>query len=95
MKIAWIAYFTSKTNHPPLAGRHPFFMFTQIQPSHLKTAWISSPMRLLRCNSNLAEVIPSQNYSTTCKKSPASMIFRSNTVLPSQPRGKLGPEELS
>ena len=41
------------------------------------------------------QTIPSQNYSTTCEKSPASMIFRSNTVLPSQPRGKLGPEELS
>ena len=40
MKIAWIAYFTSKTNQPPLAGRHPFLTSIQIQSSHLKTAWI-------------------------------------------------------
>ena len=95
MKIAWITYFTSKTNQPPLAGRHPFLTFTQIQSSHLKTACISSPMRWLRCNSNLAEAIPSQNYSTTYEKSPALMTSRFNTVLPSKPRGKLAPVELS
>ena len=65
MKIAWIAYFTSNTKQPPLAGRHPFLMFTQIQSSHLKTAWISSPMRWLRSNSSPAKVIHSQNYSMT------------------------------
>ena len=95
MKIAWIAYFTSKTNQPPLAGRHPFFTFTQIQSSHLKTAWISSPMRWLRCNSNLAKVIPTQNYTKTCDKSPALMISHFNTAHPSKPRGKLAPVELS
>ena len=89
MKIAWITYFTSKSNQPLLAGRHPFLTFTQIQSSHLKTTWISSPMRWLRRNSNLAEVIPSQNYSTTCEKSPALTISRFNMALPSKSRGKL------
>ena len=95
MKITWIAYFTSKTNQSPLAGRHLFLTFTQIQSSHLKTAWISSPMRWLRCNSNFDEVIPSQNYSTTYEKLPALMISRFNTALPSKLRGKLAPAELS
>jgi len=54
-------------NHSVTAS-HPFSTYTQIQSSHLKTAWISSPMRWLRCNSNLAKAIPSQNYSTTCEK---------------------------
>ena len=37
-KFARIAYFMSKTNQPPLAGRHPFLTSIQIQSSHLKTA---------------------------------------------------------
>ena len=41
------------------------------------------------------QTIPSQNYSTTCGKLPALMTFHSNTALPSQPRGKLGLEEMS
>ena len=95
VKIAWIVYFTSKTNQPPLAGRHPFLTFTLIQSSRLKIAWISSPIRWPRCKSNLAEATLSQNYSTTCEKLPALTISRSNTALPSKPRGKLAQVELS
>ena len=50
---------------------------------------------LARCNSNIAKVIPSHNYSTTCEKSPALMISRFNMALPSKPRGKLALVELS
>jgi len=39
MKIAWIIYSASKTTWSPLAGRHPFSRYTQIQSSHLKTAF--------------------------------------------------------
>ena len=94
MKIAWTFYSASKTTRSPLAGRHPFWTYTWIQSSHLKITWIASPMHWQRCNSNLAEVIPSRNYSTTFGKSQVLMIFRFNTVLPSQPRGKLVPEKL-
>jgi hypothetical protein len=75
--------FTTETTQSLLAGRHPFSTYTQIQSSHLKIAWISSPMRWQRSNSNLAEAILSRNYSTTFGKLPALTIFRFNTVLPS------------
>ena len=67
----------------------------QIQTSHLKTAWISSPMRWQKSNSSPAKVILSQNYSITFEKLPALMISRFNTALPSKLRGKLAPVELS
>ena len=81
-EIAWNTFSTSRTTQSPLDGRHPFSTYTQIQSSHLKTAWISLPMRWQRSNSSPAKVILSQNYLTTFGKSPALMIFRFNTVLP-------------
>ena len=83
MKIAWIAYFTLKTNQPLLAWRHPFLTSIQIQSSHLKTAWILSPMCWQRSNSRPAKVIHSQNYSITFEKLPALMISHFKTVFPS------------
>src|SRR6185437_3660668 len=84
-----------RTTQSPLAGRHPFSTYIQIQSSHLKTAWISSPMHWQKSNSSPAKVILLQNYPINFEKLPALMISHFNKVFPSQLRGKRGPKKLS
>ena len=91
MKIAWIIHIE---NRSVTASREaPVF---DVYPDPVESFQDSLDFitnALAKFNSSLVEAIPLQNYSTTFGKSQVFMIFRFNTVLPSQPRGKLVPEK--
>ena len=95
MKIAWIAYLTSKTNQPPLTGRHPFF---DVYPDPVESPQDSldfitkalAKMQLKSCQDHtLAGLLDNLQEVASIDD------LRSNTALPSKPRGKLAPVELS
>ena len=61
MKIAWIIFPTSKITQSPMAGRHPFSTYTQIQSSHDSLDFITNALEKIQLKScqdhTLAELL--------------------------------------